>query len=307
MNAIEVESLRFGYGSRTVVDDISFTVRAGGVLGLLGHNGAGKTTLVRILSTLLRADGGRARVAGFDVRENPHEVRARIALAGQYAAIDDLLTGTQNLELIGRLHHLGIRESRRRAGELIEGFDLSEAAGRPLRTYSGGMKRRLDLAACLVADPEVLFLDEPTTGLDPISRATLWSRIRSLVSGGTTVLLTTQYLEEAEQLADSIVVLAGGRVATEGTPDELKRSIGLERIALEVISAADVDAVVTLARDVTGSEADIDLDRRRVIVETRRPMADLAALTTALLAHGLDVREIALRSPTLDEVFVAVA
>lgn len=307
MNGIEVESLSFGYGKQRVLDDVSFTVREGGVVGLLGHNGAGKTSVVRILSTLIEAQSGCARVAGFDVGREPDRVRSRIALAGQYAAVDDLLTGRQNLELIGRLHHLGRKEARRRADRLIEEFDLTAAAGRPLRTYSGGMKRRLDLAACLVADPAVLFLDEPTTGLDPISRSSLWVRIRALVADGATVLLTTQYLEEAEQLADTIVVLNSGRVVKKGTPDELKRSIGLDRIVVETAAAVDIERAAALATEVTQTPAVIERERGRLVVESRRAMPDVSALATALMAQGIEVREIGLRAPTLDEVFVAVA
>jgi ABC-2 type transport system ATP-binding protein len=220
---IEVTGLRKAYGDLVVLDGVDLAVEAGTIFALLGPNGAGKSTIVHILSTLIRADDGELRVAGHDVAEEPDEVRAAIGLTGQFAAVDNLLTGRENLILIADLHHLGRAEARRRAAELLDRFDLTEAADRPAATYSGGMRRRLDLAMTLVREPKLIFLDEPTTGLDPRSRRLMWDLIRDLVAGGATVFLTTQYLEEADQLADQILLLDGGRVVAEGTPDELKR------------------------------------------------------------------------------------
>ena len=222
------------YGKVVALDGLDLAVSKGTVLGLLGPNGAGKTTAVRILTTLLDADEGTAEVAGLDVRERPGEVRERIGLSGQNAAVDEYLTGFENLDMVGRLYHLGRQVSRERALELLDRFDLDEAANRPAKTYSGGMRRRLDLAAALVATPEVLFLDEPTTGLDPRSRNQVWDAVRLLVDGGTTVLLTTQYLEEADHLADRISVIDAGRIVAEGTADELKATIGGDRIEVVV-------------------------------------------------------------------------
>ena len=224
--AITAEHLARSFGSTRALVDVSFAVEAGTVCALLGRNGAGKTTSVRILTTLLPADAGRARVAGFDVTDQAPEVRTRIGVTGQTATMDELLTGAENLETIGRFCHLGAATSRRRAHALLEQFDLTDAARQLVKQYSGGMRRRLDLAASLIAEPEVLFLDEPTTGLDPVSRAEMWTSIRSLVAGGTTVLLTTQYLDEADRLADTIVVVDRGLVVAEGTPEQLKASIG---------------------------------------------------------------------------------
>jgi ABC-2 type transport system ATP-binding protein len=221
--AIEVRALRKTYGQNVVLDGVDLEVTAGTVAALLGPNGAGKTTIVRILSTLAHADGGEARVAGHDVGDEPDAVRAAIGVTGQFSAVDNLLTGRENLILMADLRHLGRAEGRRRAAELLERFDLTEAADQPASTYSGGMRRRLDLAMTLVGDPRIIFLDEPTTGLDPRSRRTMWELIRDLVAGGVTVLLTTQYLEEADQLADRIALLDDGRIVAAGTADELKR------------------------------------------------------------------------------------
>src|SRR5215472_13877391 len=245
--AIRVEGLVKRYGRFEALRGLDLRADEGTVLGLLGPNGSGKTTTVRILSTLLRPDGGRAEVAGFDVVAQPHEVRARIGLTGQFAAIDDLLTGRENLELAARLSHLGRTAARRVAGELLERFDLAGAASRLARTYSGGMRRRLDLAASLVAAPAILFLDEPTTGLDPVSRLAMWDVIGRLVAEGTTVLLTTQYLEEADRLAGRIAVIDGGRVIAGGTADELKGQVGGERLELTVARASDLVAAAAAA------------------------------------------------------------
>lgn len=301
--AIRAEGLRKRFKDHQALDGVDLSVATGTVLGLLGPNGAGKTTTVRVLSTLLAPDGGRAEVAGFDVARQPAEVRRRIGLAGQYAAVDGLLTGRENLVLIGVLLHLGRRAARQRAEELLARFDLTGAADRPTRTYSGGMRRRLDLAACLVAAPSVLFLDEPTTGLDPVSRMSLWSAVRALVADGVTVLLTTQYLEEADYLADRIAVVDTGRVIAEGTPDDLKRSVGPDRLEIRVVGDGAVgDALTALGTD-AAEEPAVDPEKGVISLRLVDGMGSIAAAATALEKAGVTVADFAVRRPTLDDAF----
>lgn len=306
--AITVEGVRKAYGGTRALDGLDLTVTRGTVHGVLGPNGAGKTTLVRILSTLLRPDAGRVEVAGHDVVRQAREVRARIGLLGQQAALDEELSGRQNLELFGRLHHLGARTARVRAGELLERFGLADTGRKPVRAYSGGMRRRLDLAVCLVGDrdgsgPEVLFLDEPTTGLDPRGRSEVWSAVRSLVGGGTTVVLTTQYLEEADQLADRVCVVDRGRVIADGTADELKALTGGDRIDVVLRDARLLGAAVALL-PVPEADVTVDADRRMLSAPVTDRMAALSGVVRALEAAGVEAEDVALRRPTLDEVFL---
>ncbi|WP_328872950.1 ATP-binding cassette domain-containing protein [Streptomyces sp. NBC_00287] len=301
--AITVEGAHKKYGEKKALDGLDLRVARGTVHGVLGPNGAGKTTLVRILSTLLRPDGGRIEVAGHDVVTEARAVRFRIGLLGQHAALDEELGGRQNLELFGRLYHLGARHARVRADELLERFGLADTGRKAVRQYSGGMRRRLDLAASLITDPEVLFLDEPTTGLDPRGRAEVWSAVRSLVGGGTTVLLTTQYLEEADQLADRISVVDAGRVIADGTADELKAAIGGDRIDVVLRDAGQLGAAVALL-PVPASGVSVDVDRRLLSAPVTDRMAALSGVVRALQEAGIEAEDIALRRPTLDEVFL---
>ena len=302
-SGVLAEDLRKRYGRTVALDGWNLTVAAGTVHGLLGPNGAGKTTAVRILSTLLRFDSGRAVVAGADVRADPATVRERIALTGQYSALDGLLSGRQNLVLFGRLYHLSAADARRRADELLERFGLADAAGRAAQTYSGGMQRRLDLAASLIRRPRVLFLDEPTTGLDPRSRNQVWQAVRDLVAEGTTVLLTTQYLEEADQLADRVSVIDAGRVVAEGTPDALKAVIGADR--LEVV-VRDAERLAEAAALLGAAQVDVDAETRRVRVPVTDRVGALVEGARTLQDAGITVVDIGVRRPTLDEVFLQV-
>ncbi|ALC21744.1 daunorubicin resistance protein DrrA family ABC transporter ATP-binding protein [Streptomyces pristinaespiralis] len=299
-DAIVVEGVRKRYGDKHALDGLDLTVARGTVHGVLGPNGAGKTTAVRVMATLLRHDEGVVRVAGHDVRTQAGEVRKRIGLLGQHAAVDEELGGRQNLEMFGRLYHLGARRAGDRADELLERFDLADTGRKAVKLYSGGMRRRLDLAASLITDPEVLFLDEPTTGLDPRGRAEVWASVRSLVGAGTTVLLTTQYLEEADQLADRISVVDAGRVIAEGTADELKAKTGGDRIDVVL---RDADRLALVASLLPG-EATVDADRRLVSAPVSDRMAALTETVRALEAAGVEAEDLSIRRPTLDEVFL---
>lgn len=302
--AIVAEGLRKRYGDTPALDGFDLTVRSGTVHGLLGPNGAGKTTAARILATLLRFDGGRATVAGYDVVREAAAVRDLIALTGQYAAVDEILSGRQNLLLFGQLLGLSKRQARRRADELLEQFELTDAATKSAGQYSGGMRRRLDLAASLIRTPAVLFLDEPTTGLDPRSRNRLWDAVRSFVGSGTTVLLTTQYLEEADQLADRISVMDRGRVVAEGTADELKALIGGDRIEVVVHDVADLPSAAELVGRIAATEPEIDAELRRISAPVSDRVTALTDVVRALDDDGVVVEDIGLRRPTLDEAFL---
>lgn len=279
-------------------------VQTGTVCGLLGPNGAGKTTVVKILSTLLEPDAGQVRVAGFDVRTQARQVRERIGLVGQYAAVDEILTGRQNLEMVGRLNHLSRRQSELRADALLEQFALMDAGNMPVSTFSGGMRRRLDLAASLIVSPEVLFVDEPTTGLDPAGRREVWATIRSLVATGTTVLLTTQYLEEADQLAQRIVLLKEGRVIAEGTPDSLKAMLGKDWLDIVVHPGVEIDAIARLVKPVAAGDMRIEMHMNRISIPVINRTRAVVTIATALSEAGIELADLVLRRPTLDEVFL---
>ena len=298
---IEVRGLRKSYGAKTVLDGVDLTVSAGTITALLGPNGAGKTTTVHILSTLVRPDGGTAFVNGCDVVSDANGVRAAIGLTGQFSAVDKLLTGEENLLLIARLRHLGAKRSKTRAAELIVQFDLADAARKPLASYSGGMQRRLDLAMTLVATPSVIFLDEPTTGLDPRSRHTMWDIVRSLVADGTTVLLTTQYLDEADELADRIAVLDGGRIVAAGTPEELKRVVPGGHIRLRFADGTALDAASRLLGESARDDAALTLT-----VPSDTGVGALRALLGRLDAAELEVDDLSIHTPDLDDVFFAL-
>jgi len=303
--AIRAEGLAKSFGKTRALDGVDLEVQTGTVLGLLGPNGAGKTTAVRILATLLEPTAGTAQVGGYDVVRQPQQVRQLIGLTGQYAAVDENLSGSENLSMLGRLLGLVKTQAKQRAADLLQHFDLADAGGRTVKTYSGGMRRRLDLAASLVSRPPVLFLDEPTTGLDPRSRNGLWAVIRELVAEGTTLLLTTQYMEEADHLASRIVVIDHGQVIAKGTPDELKAKVGGQVLEVRPADAADLNRAAELLTELTGSQATIDRDIRLISV----PMPDPAWLPVAvrrLDEASITMVDLALRRPSLDEVFLAL-
>ncbi|MEU3648660.1 ATP-binding cassette domain-containing protein [Lentzea sp. NPDC034063] len=300
---IEAHEVSKKFGDVTALDSVSVTAKKGSVLGLLGHNGAGKTTLVNLLTTMLPPSGGSAKVAGFDVVKQAHEVRSRIGLTGQFAAVDEQLSGHDNLVLIARLLGASRKQAHQRADDLLEQFDLTDAAKRNAKTYSGGMRRRLDLAASLVGNPEVLFLDEPTTGLDPASRLAMWEIVEKLVADGTTVLLTTQYLDEADRLADSITVLSHGKVVASGTSSELKAQVGQRTVTVTLDSVSEVDVALTAINSVGLHPVAEGLTLTTPVSGSR----DLATVVRALDDNGLEAHEIGLKEPTLDDVYLTLA
>ncbi|MFB7054715.1 ATP-binding cassette domain-containing protein [Streptomyces vinaceus] len=299
--AVSTTGLRKSYGDKTVLDGVDLHIPAGSVFALLGPNGAGKTTVVKILSTLISADGGQARVAGHDVATAPDGVRAAIGVTGQFSAVDGLITGEENMLLMADLHHLSRSEGRRVAAELLERFDLVEAAKKPASTYSGGMKRRLDIAMTLVGDPRIIFLDEPTTGLDPRSRHNMWQIIRELVTGGVTVFLTTQYLEEADELADRIAVLHDGRIAAEGTAEELKRLIPGGHVRLRFSDPAAYRSAALALREVTRDDEALSLQ-----IPSDGSQRELRSLLDRLDSAGVEADELTVHTPDLDDVFFAL-
>jgi ABC-2 type transport system ATP-binding protein len=317
MTMIEAEGLRKSFGAVRALRGVDLAVTQGTICALLGPNGAGKTTVVRVLATLTKPDGGTARIAGHDVLREPRRVRAAIGLAGQHAAVDDGLTGRENLVILGLMWHLGRRAARARAAELLERFGLADAGDRLVKTWSGGMQRRLDLLASLVVAPAVLFLDEPTTGLDPRSRNEIYSAVRVLAAEGTTVLLTTQYLEEADRLARQIVIIDAGQVVARGTPDELKNALGsrVDVILSDIDGDIDADdgvgggaalaAAEAVLRRLTGSEPRVDPDARRLSAAAAAGTLSLPELVRQLDAAGVGVEDVSVRRPTLDEVFLA--
>jgi daunorubicin resistance ABC transporter ATP-binding subunit len=303
---IATEGIGKSYGSTIALANVDIAVAPGTVLGLLGRNGAGKTTLVRILATLLKADAGRATIAGVDVGRDPQSVRSLIGLAGQFASVDENLRGRENLELVGRLYGLRRGEARRRAQEVLERLGLAQVGNQLVRTYSGGMRRRLDLGASLVGRPAVLIMDEPTTGLDPSTRLQLWALIEEFVSEGTTVLLTTQYLEEADRLADRIVVIELGRVIASGTPDELKQHVGGDVLEVRATSTHDVERLVRLLDGLGSGHPTADLREQRVTLPTTERVQTLLAAARRIDDAGIRVEDIGVRRPSLDDVFLAL-
>lgn len=305
--AIDVRNISKSYGDVVALDNVDLQVRSGSVMGLLGPNGAGKTTLVRILTTLLRPSSGSATVLGYDVVRHARHLRSVIGLAGQSAAVDDLLTGRENIQMAGRLYHMPRKQVQKRAQELLEQFDLVDAADRSVKGYSGGMRRRLDLAASLVANPPMIFLDEPTTGLDPRSRLDLWEVIRNLVSEGTTVLLTTQYLEEADQLADEITVIDIGKVIAQGTAADLKHQAGSEFIVITVREAEEAKrAAAVLEKFADNDECEINEEDRTASIMVQDGASVMVQVVRSLDAEGIVVANMAVRQPTLDDVFLAL-
>lgn len=302
-NAIVVKNLQKSYGKLHVLKDVSFTVRRGTVLALLGPNGAGKTTTIRILSTLMRADGGTVEVNGHNVATEAAGARASIGLTGQYAAVDEYLTGEENLYLIGRLYRMSRAKTRQRTDELLRQFDLVKASTRPVKTYSGGMRRRLDLAMSLIATPPIIFLDEPTTGLDPRSRITMWKMIKKLIDGGTTVLLTTQYMDEADHLATEIVVIDEGKVIAEGTPSQLKAKVGADRLELTIAEKSDFQVA---KKAVDGKSLQADEERRVLSIATKGGVGELKRVLGKLEVAKIEVDSVELRRPTLDDVFLTL-
>ncbi len=301
--AIEVKGLKKAYKNLKVLKGVSFSVKHGTVLALLGPNGAGKTTIVKILSTLLPSDGGRASIAGHDIVKDSSGVRSSIGLTGQYAAVDEYLTGKENLYMIGRLYRMSKLDATTRADELLERFDLVDASTRPVKTYSGGMRRRLDLAMSLIANPPVIFLDEPTTGLDPRSRLTMWNIIKEMAQAGTTILLTTQYMEEADQLADNIVVIDHGKVIAEGTAKQLKAKVGSERIELTIDKKSDFEQAV---KAVDNKKLQHDAETRSISIAAKDGVSELRKTLQQLEKKGVDVANISLHQPTLDDVFLSL-
>ena len=305
-NAIEVENLVLEYGKNTALAGISFQVPEGTVLGVLGPNGAGKTTAVRILATLLKATSGSARVHGVEVADDPNQVRKTIGLTGQFAAVDEYLTGYENLEMVGRLFGLKKAVARQRADELLARFDLAYARDRTAKQYSGGMRRRLDIAASLIGRPKVVFLDEPTTGLDPRSRITMWDFISDLVKDGTTILLTTQYLEEADRLADSIIVLDKGSIIAEGTADQLKAQVGGEWLEFVLTDASERDRALELLTPIGLDTPSYDEQTRRIGMPVSGGADDLTSALVQLKEAGIEVVDVGLRRPNLDDVFLTL-
>jgi ABC-2 type transport system ATP-binding protein len=305
-NAVVAEGLVKNYKQVRALDGLDLEVPEGTVLSLLGPNGAGKTTAVKILTTLIRPDAGRAEIVGIDVIGDPRGVRRQIGVSGQYAAVDEYLTGFENLDLVGRLYHLGKDASRLRARELLDQFDLADAADRPAKTYSGGMRRRLDLAGALVARPPVLFLDEPTTGLDPRSRTEMWALLTGLVAEGTTLLLTTQYLEEADLLADNIIVIDKGRKIAEGTADQLKAQVGGERIEITVTESARTDEAARLLAPLGSGPPTVNQERRTLRLPVTGGASALTQSLRTLDEAGIGLDDVGLHRPTLDDVFLTL-
>ena len=307
MKSVVAEELVKTYdkGKVRALDKLSLDVEEGSVLGVLGPNGAGKTTAVRVLSTLLRPDSGKATVAGIDVINNPEKVREVIGLSGQYAAVDEILTGYDNLVMFGQLYHLGKKNSVTRANELLERFRLTDAAKRPIKTYSGGMRRRLDLAASLIVKPKVLFLDEPTTGLDPRGRQDMWGVIEELVKGGVTLLLTTQYLEEADQLADEIAVIDTGKVIARGTSDALKKQVGGERLEV-VVDAEHIQKTMEIVSKISGINPSLDEGLRQISAPVSTGSKALFDVLKALDESGIHALDVGLKRPSLDDVFLSL-